>query len=653
MIEPNAVLAGRYRVKRELGRGGMGAVYEAEDLRFRNRVAVKEAFFGSPELAKAFEREARLLRSLKHQALPRVIDYFREAGSWCLVMDYIPGEDLWASLARRGAPFPFDQLLEWLDQVLDALEYLHGHSPPIVHRDIKPHNLKLTPEGEVFLLDFGLSKGSVAEMSQATGGASVRGYTPHFAPLEQLHNRGTGPASDFYSLAATAYCLLTGKLPPDAGARAAASLAGTADPLRLVSELNSLVPAAVATELHRALRQNPTERPRTAAEFRAALRAAAAGGRASWSPPTGVVAEDADAVTTLINFRRGDAPTQVAGSDRTSGAGSGEKSRSREVQDLYDAGTKLLNRFFRETACQEDLDRAVSLFQQAVDLNPQFAPAHAALGSCFVNYALKGFSGSRDYREEAAAAVERALEINPSAVEPRVTLAYVYLAAGKKAQARAIVEALRREAPNSNQFRHIYVTLLRLDGRLDEALAELRRQARVSPDFLVDCCYNMARIHLYRGDYDAAEAEFGRAKTAGPGHLSVDAFRAQLLYYTGRLDEAADLFESVTRGPGARKGFLPLLGVVYSAQGLSDRALGVVDEDVVEAANADHDIAYWLASLYAVEGRRESALIWLRRAVELGNENLSWFERDPNWTGLHGDEEYEALLTEVRARLTK
>src|SRR5205814_260663 len=110
-----------------------------------------------------------------------------------------------------------------------------------VHRDIKPLNLKLTPEGRVMVLDFGLSKGSAAEMSRLTGGGSVAAYTPHFAPLEQMHGTGTNPRSDIYSLAATLYCLLTGRAPADAGVRAAAMAAGDPDPLAPVLSIASWI----------------------------------------------------------------------------------------------------------------------------------------------------------------------------------------------------------------------------------------------------------------------------------------------------------------------------------------------------------------------------------------------------------------------------
>jgi eukaryotic-like serine/threonine-protein kinase len=272
MISTDTMLQDRYRIKAPLGKGGMGTVYEATDLRFGSTVAVKEMMLTGDELVRAFEREARLLNKLRHAALPVVMDYFAEGGRYFLVMQYIPGDDLAASLAERGGPFPAEEVLEWADQLLNALAYLHTQEPPVIHRDVKPHNLKLTPSGEVILLDFGLSKNANAATAGSTS-VSVVGYTPHYAPFEQINGAGTDPRSDLFSLAATLYQLLTGAPPLDAVTRAQAVMSGQPDPLRPAHEINPAVPAAVSSFLHSALAMNRAERPDSAALMRESLRA--------------------------------------------------------------------------------------------------------------------------------------------------------------------------------------------------------------------------------------------------------------------------------------------------------------------------------------------------------------------------------------------
>jgi serine/threonine protein kinase len=276
MIAPDTLLQNRYLVQKQIGKGGMGLVYMATDQRFGSTVALKEIFLDAPHLRKAFEREARLLNHLRHAALPRVSDHFTEDdGGQFLVMEFIPGVDLAEMLKGKKVPFPVATVLEWADQLLDALEYLHTHEPSIIHRDIKPQNLKLTSRGHIVLLDFGLAKGTPANnAATATANASVFGYSFNYAPLEQMQGAGTDPRSDLYSLGATLYHLLTNVTPPDALTRATAVLNGEPDPLRPADKVQAQVSGPVARVLESAMAQSAAKRPQTAAEMREALREA-------------------------------------------------------------------------------------------------------------------------------------------------------------------------------------------------------------------------------------------------------------------------------------------------------------------------------------------------------------------------------------------
>lgn len=249
----------------------MGAVYEAIDQRLDTTVALKETLFTEERLRKQFEREARLLARLHHPALPRVSDHFSEGDGQFLVMQFIPGDDLSEMMTRKRSPFPANQVLTWADQLLDALDYLHTQDPQIVHRDIKPQNLKLTSRGQIILLDFGLAKGQAGEISRVTTAASIFGYTPNYAPLEQIQGLGTDSRSDLYSLGATLYHLITGVKPPDGLTRAAAIVNGQPDPLLNASEVNSAVAPELDHVLAKAMAQNREQRYATADDMRKAL----------------------------------------------------------------------------------------------------------------------------------------------------------------------------------------------------------------------------------------------------------------------------------------------------------------------------------------------------------------------------------------------
>jgi serine/threonine protein kinase len=256
MIENGTLLQNRYLIEKQIGAGGMGAVYLAVDQRFESYVAIKETFYKDDELGEAFEREARLLNGLHHPNLPHVSDYFTESNGHFLVMQFIEGEDLFDILKREGA-FPRQDVLRWTNSLLDALDYLHSQVPPVIHRDIKPQNLKITTRGDIILLDFGLAKLNSDDTQNAL---SVFGYSRKYSPLEQIQGTGTDARSDIFALGATMYHLLTGKAPIDVLARASAIVAGNPDPLEFASEINNEIPVSIASVLNSALALNSVAR---------------------------------------------------------------------------------------------------------------------------------------------------------------------------------------------------------------------------------------------------------------------------------------------------------------------------------------------------------------------------------------------------------
>jgi serine/threonine protein kinase len=290
MLAPNTLLQNRYLIVRLLGQGGMGAVYQATDQRLGNTIALKQTFFTDEMMLKAFEREARLLASLRHPALPKVSDHFTESNGQFLVMEYIAGNDLMTMLEKRGGPFDADQVVEWGEQLLGALAYLHTQRPPIIHRDIKPQNLKMTDQGQIILLDFGLAKGLPEQTLQFAAGQSIYGYTPDYAPLEQIKAEGTEARSDLYALAATLHHLLTNVTPPSALTRAIAVANHQPDPLRPTHEINPQVKPAVAQVLMQGMALMREQRPASADVMRQMLRDAdrmsAPAGRPANLPPT-------------------------------------------------------------------------------------------------------------------------------------------------------------------------------------------------------------------------------------------------------------------------------------------------------------------------------------------------------------------------------
>ncbi|MCC6745847.1 MAG: protein kinase, partial [Acidobacteria bacterium] len=215
-----------------------------------------------------------------------------------------------------------------------------------------------------------------------------------------------------------------------------------------------------------------------------------------------------------------------------------------EAYEQYLRGKNLLNTFVTHTLSREDLDEAVAAFKRATELDSQFANAFSSLGVCYATYVMKGMGGIAFY-DQAEATCKRALELDPKAVEPRVTLVFIYLQSGDKVRARELVEELRREAPNDTSIRLVAGTLYRLDGRYEEALREFERQLRINPTEIATAQYNKARIFMYRGDYETAIKEIERGRKSEPDHPLLNAFWAEILYYQGEYDESERIWKEV------------------------------------------------------------------------------------------------------------
>jgi eukaryotic-like serine/threonine-protein kinase len=261
-LQPGEIVHNRYMIESTIAQGGMGAVYLARDLTLDISVAVKENLGGTDSYARQFRREGTVLAGLVHPNLPRVTDHFvSETGSQYLVMDFISGEDLREMIKRMG-PLPEDLVLRVGITICSALNYLHTHQPPILHRDIKPGNIKITPGGEIFLVDFGLVKVVQGSGATTTGAQSL---TPGYAPPEQ-YGGGTDQRSDIYSLGATLYAALTGKIPEDGISRAMGN-----SRLTPISNHKSAVDPRISAAIERALSIEPEKRFQTAVEFQEVL----------------------------------------------------------------------------------------------------------------------------------------------------------------------------------------------------------------------------------------------------------------------------------------------------------------------------------------------------------------------------------------------
>lgn len=277
-LTEGTILRERYQLTNIVGRGGMGSVYRAKDLRLPGRLcAIKEV---TPDLNLSLElreqanqqflQEASILAQLDHPNLPKVSDFFSDNNRDYLIMDYVPGQDLkqWLDNARaENRKLSESQVLGWAAQIIDALSYLHRQTPPVVHRDIKPSNIKLTPDNRIKLVDFGLVKLLSPDEARTITVVQGRG-TALYTPLEQYGGDSghTDVRTDIYALGATFYHLLTDFPPPDAKTRFLNPRA-----LRDPAQLNSTISPHVSEAILWALEMHPDDRPQTIEQFAQAL----------------------------------------------------------------------------------------------------------------------------------------------------------------------------------------------------------------------------------------------------------------------------------------------------------------------------------------------------------------------------------------------
>jgi len=269
LLTPQSLLVGRYRILRRVGQGGMGAVYEAEDLRLPGkRWAIKEmsdAAITDPaeraEALDAFDREAHFLSSLSHANLPRVVDSFAADGKQYLVMEFVDGQTLEELVVAAGRPLPADTVIRLGVDLCGVLDYLHRQQPPVIFRDLKPGNIMIASDGAIKLIDFGIARLFTPGKRSDTVSLGTKGY----AAPEQYGKGQTDARSDIYALGATLHFLLTGRDPAD-------------DPFNFLPAraLNPAVSPALEAVVAQALRSAPDERWQSAREMRRALTQTAA-----------------------------------------------------------------------------------------------------------------------------------------------------------------------------------------------------------------------------------------------------------------------------------------------------------------------------------------------------------------------------------------
>jgi serine/threonine-protein kinase len=321
---------------------------------------------------------------------------------------------------------------------------------------------------------------------------------------------------------------------------------------------------------------------------------------------------------------------------------------SAEAYEFYLRGRDLLFRYLLRTYDESDLEAAIKMIHEAIGKDGEFARAHATLGRCYVLHAA-GYGGP-EYYVLAERSLKRALELDPTIVNARLQMIYVDLYHGDKDKARFAIEQLRREHPDDPSVLFVAGMLYRLDGLYERALETYDRLLALNPRDIVLVAYNRARIYTHEGRFEEAVRELEKGREAEPEHPLIKTFLAVALFNQGQVDWAHALLQEVLLQNPHFDGVQPLVAWCLSARGEHEKARALVTDRVKEVAAADHDIAFWLASFYGMEGMVEEGLEWVQKAVRLGNENYPLFAQSRKLDALRGDPRFTAILEELKKR---
>lgn len=591
------VLAGRYRLLARLGEGGMGSVYKVEDTARPGRyLALKEllddATLPPDERAaavKRFDDEIALLRRLRHPRIPSFEGHFLERGQHYFLMALIPGVTLEDLQAEKHAPLPEYDILSWMCDVCDVLSYLHAQHPPIIVRDLKPGNIMVTPDGEVYLIDFGIARTYKAGKQSNTENLGTAIYA---SPEHHGHGQ-TDARSDIYSLGATMYHLLTNMEPapmdtprPGSVRRYAPAVSEATE--RLIIRAMELDPARRfpdAEAMRQAMRQTMQALPASARANRICLTAPVTALPApAPSAPVRSAPPPAPAAPSRSSARPARAQPQGpicprcglvnrAGAKFCAHDGAplqpGAVPRRRAGTPAAAPITRIVPASTAELHAQRATESfGAGRFQQAVR---QAEEAIAQGRGTYDLYLLLGRARRSLNRPlEAAKAFEQAARLHPTA-EALVLEGISWHEAGDLSAAQIALTKARALDPRNADIPSQLGMICLQQGMLSQAEGELTAALELQPDW-VPALIGMGQLHEARKMWPEAIASFRRATAIAPDNAAAHLELGRALLATHKPAEAVRALEQAARLAPQSAETLTALGVALSATGKRNQA---------------------------------------------------------------------------------
>jgi serine/threonine-protein kinase len=317
------------------------------------------------------------------------------------------------------------------------------------------------------------------------------------------------------------------------------------------------------------------------------------------------------------------------------------------VSEEYLQARALLSSFMVRTGSRADLDRAHALFSSVTSKDPAFALGWSGLGIAELQYARHGFGG-QSHIMLARRAFEQALHIDPAAIEANLYRVYMLLSRGEKESARHGILNLLSNAGNDWNVHMVAGLALRGDGMYDEALHQFNRALKLNPANAAILYNHRARVYHYQNQLELAGDELEKGLALEPRHPLLRTSSGYQQMRLGNLGAAIDILESVIRDDDSLRIAVPTLAICYVLANERAQAAALMKDETLAAAEADSEMAYRLATYFAVEGDATEALHWLRRAIYLGNENYPWFQKNPAWNNFRTNADFERILEDLK-----
>jgi serine/threonine protein kinase/Flp pilus assembly protein TadD len=651
-----ATLSGKYKILEELGRGGMGVVYKAEDTQLRRTVALKFLSPDSPVIPSREERfaqEAQTASALNHPNICTIYEVGEAEGNSYIAMEYVDGRPLDRMISSGG--LPPDDVLRFGTQIVEGFEHAHGRG--IIHRDLKAANVMITPAGRVKILDFGLAKRLISEeLGEATRSqlslteeGKVAGTLPYLAP-ETLQGNPADARSDIWALGVVLYEMAAGKRPFEGRTGFELTSAILRD---MPAPLPARTPAGLRAVIRKCLEKDLEKRFQTVSEVRAALETDVFVKGSKASGPSSIIrsrrgrwilAAVALCVAGALIFKlapRGGEKLETA-KDRPVLSTGARPSPIAEANEYFERGMLFLRAQFNLTSARKMLERAL-------EIDPKFAEARGWYGFTFILEIDGGYSNDSSWLYKAEQELRRALQDDPESARSHASLAALYFYQGRKdlipEEAKKALALNPDELDAKIWWSNYYVA----SGEYASA-KELVNQVLEGDPLFFPARMTLGEILRVEGDIDGAIREQGKILEQDPRNIYAAQKLARAYIDRNDFPRARRTLENLS--PDDQQGFEIKLtwALLLALEGKTKEALEKMDDESLKFGA----LAVWstsvVAEFYAVMGDSQKSMDWLEKAVRNGDERDVWFRRDPLLSNIRDLPRFRQIIGSIEFR---